>query len=714
MYVDRGLNDRWVRPRAVRKTGHNRWTIALRETLGLAWATEIVAYPFPAGSGLGLRVTCRGETVPWQYADGKLHLLVLALASGEALEFDVTLDDTAQSPSETPGIAIREIDGAVLISNGLLSLKLPSSALLEPGIPVPGPLQGVCLGDSPWMGRSRLESPLVFRSVTTRLVEAGALWTSVEVQYDADEGHYAIRFLLRPNATHCEVREESTLPVRLWPAPRPYREIGSIGSSHWSQALEDIAKPCLRPCPTSNVILDFADDFSPDRLITHSTASWEIVDLPLGAPSLKTYTAMRPALPSIDGGWFGVYDTRGDAIFGVVPLDIAHWGIPDDVIHPAHRTVGAHAEVFFIDVPGEGGHFRFPIENVARRWLLAVASRHESLGERGPLDGTPIRREPDFHFPLWALHTERGDLRLDKVKDWVTDWPDAGDAHPHLLCRTEDFPAIHEKVLATPELCQAYEATRELRSSDRFILEGEPVGLAPIEAATHVKALLEAILKQGYTSPHYCIALVRTSGQHGDRHKGLSQILVDLKTPGVTIRPVINLAGRHEWNEVTFTDAIIPRECLIGNEGDGWKQVTSELAFERAGPERFLQNFHVLGELVRVLGRHPSKRVAAIVGRLVARLWTLRQMAVALAGMLQDGKSPVIEAALVKDLGTIYQQDMPEIARVLAESDATDEDVLADFLDIAQYSTMIAPSFTIQGGTTQVLRGMVARGLGLR
>ena len=98
----------------------------------------------------------------------------------------------------------------------------------------------------------------------------------------------------------------------------------------------------------------------------------------------------------------------------------------------------------------------------------------------------------------------------------------------------------------------------------------------------------------------------------------------------------------------------------------------------------------------------------------MARLWTLRQMAVALAGMLQDGKSPVIEAALVKDLGTIYQQDLPEIARVLAESDATDEDLLADFLDIAQYSTMIAPSFTIQGGTTQVLRGMVARGLGLR
>ncbi len=213
---------------------------------------------------------------------------------------------------------------------------------------------------------------------------------------------------------------------------------------------------------------------------------------------------------------------------------------------------------------------------------------------------------------------------------------------------------------------------------------------------------------------HYCVALVRTSGQHGDRHKGLSQLLIDLKTPGIDLRPIINLAGRHDWNEVTFTDCFVPESCLIGNEGDGWLQVTSELAYERSGPERFMQNFHVLSELVRVLGRQPSKRGGAIMGRLIARLWSLRQMSVSIAGIMQAGKSPAIEAALVKDLGTIYQQDLPEIARVLAESDATTEEDLADFLDIAQVSTMMSPTYTIQGGTTQVLRGIVARGLGLR
>ena len=213
---------------------------------------------------------------------------------------------------------------------------------------------------------------------------------------------------------------------------------------------------------------------------------------------------------------------------------------------------------------------------------------------------------------------------------------------------------------------------------------------------------------------HYCVALVRTSGQHGDRHKGLSQLLIDLKSPGIGLRPIINLAGRHDWNEVTFTDCFVPADCLIGNEGDGWLQVTSELAYERSGPERFLQNFHVLRELVRVIGRQPGRRAASITGRLVARLWTLRQMSLSVAGMLQEGKVPAIEGALVKDLGTIFQQELPEIARIVAESDATGEDDLADFLDVAQMSTLMAPTYTIQGGTTQVLRGIVARGLGLR
>jgi hypothetical protein len=223
------------------------------------------------------------------------------------------------------------------------------------------------------------------------------------------------------------------------------------------------------------------------------------------------------------------------------------------------------------------------------------------------------------------------------------------------------------------------------------------------------------IWTSGAHRSHYCIALVRTSGTRENRHVGLSQFLVDLKnSKGLTIRPIINLAGKHEWNEVTFSDCFVPDDALLGNEGDGWLQVTSELAYERSGPERFLQNYHVFKQLLTLLGRQPGPRAAETVGRLGARLWTLRQMSLSVAGMLEGGKAPATEAALVKDLGTIFQQDLPEIARVLAESDATSEEDLGDFLDVAQAATMMAPAYTLQGGTTQVLRGIVARALGLR
>jgi alkylation response protein AidB-like acyl-CoA dehydrogenase len=165
---------------------------------------------------------------------------------------------------------------------------------------------------------------------------------------------------------------------------------------------------------------------------------------------------------------------------------------------------------------------------------------------------------------------------------------------------------------------------------------------------------------------------------------------------------------------VNFVDVFVPRENLLGNEGDGWKQVTSELAYERSGPERFLTNFHVLRELVRLIGRQASPRSAETIGRLVSRLWNLRQMSLSVAGKLQQGQMPVTEASVVKDLGTAFQQDLPEVARLLAQSEATSPDDLEDFVEIARQATLLSPAYTIQGGTTQILRGIIARGLGLR
>src|SRR5665213_656479 len=98
---------------------------------------------------------------------------------------------------------------------------------------------------------------------------------------------------------------------------------------------------------------------------------------------------------------------------------------------------------------------------------------------------------------------------------------------------------------------------------------------------------------------HYAITLVRTAPvDPKNRHAGLSQIILDLKAPGISIRPIVNLAGEHDFNEMVLDRVFVPSERLVGQEGDGWRQVTSELAFERSGPERFLSAHQVLRALV--------------------------------------------------------------------------------------------------------------------
>ncbi len=222
------------------------------------------------------------------------------------------------------------------------------------------------------------------------------------------------------------------------------------------------------------------------------------------------------------------------------------------------------------------------------------------------------------------------------------------------------------------------------------------------------------IWSSGAHHAHFMIVLCRTAAPvDGDRHAGMSQLLVDLGAPGVTIRPIRNLAGEHHFNEVVFEDVEVPDTRVIGEVGAGWKQVTSELAFERSGPERYMSIYPLFVELLRRLGPTPEAAAAAQVGRLAARLFTLRQMSLSVNGRLQAGLSPDLEAALVKEVGTRFERDVPEVARLLAPFDAdgaaTDAfpSLLADVL-------LHAPSFTLRGGTNEILRGLIARGLGLR
>jgi alkylation response protein AidB-like acyl-CoA dehydrogenase len=212
---------------------------------------------------------------------------------------------------------------------------------------------------------------------------------------------------------------------------------------------------------------------------------------------------------------------------------------------------------------------------------------------------------------------------------------------------------------------------------------------------------------------HWMIALFRTAGTPADRHEGLTQFLVPTDSKGMTIRPIRNLVGEEHFNEVSFQDVFVPDDMAVGEVGAGWKQVVAELAYERSGPERYLSSYVLIEELIRRLGREPSDAGAAAVGRIVAHLSTLRRMSLSVAGQLQAGRDPANEAAVVKDLGALLEQEIPEIAQNLVDAEPT-LDGGDDFQQTLAYVTQAAPSFSLRGGTREILRGIIARGLGLR
>ncbi len=239
--------------------------------------------------------------------------------------------------------------------------------------------------------------------------------------------------------------------------------------------------------------------------------------------------------------------------------------------------------------------------------------------------------------------------------------------------------------------------TRATRSADGWRLSGQKLWTTNAHKA------------------HYMIALVRTSGAPEDRHKGLSQVIVDLSLPGITIRTIGDLTGDAHFNEVFFDDVWLPPDALVGAEGEGWAQVTAELAFERSGPERIYGSIVLFDAWLEHLRGQttPSAADVALAGRLFAHLLPLRELSLALTAKLAAGASPVVEAALVKDLGTEFEQAIPNLLAdaLYADPSAERPEMLRRTL---AYVLQVCPSFSLRGGTREILRGVIARGLGLR
>jgi alkylation response protein AidB-like acyl-CoA dehydrogenase len=351
-----------------------------------------------------------------------------------------------------------------------------------------------------------------------------------------------------------------------------------------------------------------------------------------------------------------------------------------------------------------------PPERRARSWGGFDAEFSRALAQRGWL-GLTLPREYGgagrSQFARFVVIEELLNAGAPVAAHWISDRQSA----PLIL----KYGTETQKRFYVPKICRgeaffcigmsepnsgsdlASVRTRATKSADGWRLNGQKIW------TTHAHR------------SHYMIALVRTSGSAESRHEGLSQVIVDLSLPGVTARPIRDLSGDAHFCEVFFSDVALGQDALIGAEGSGWQQVTAELAFERSGPERLYSSVVLLNEWLAWLRgcAHPHPQALALAGRVLARHAVLRELSISVTGKLARGESPVVEAALVKDLGTELEQWLPiAIADVLAAG--PEAAVPTELLRALAYVTQVSPSFSLRGGTREILRGMIARGLGLR
>jgi hypothetical protein len=210
----------------------------------------------------------------------------------------------------------------------------------------------------------------------------------------------------------------------------------------------------------------------------------------------------------------------------------------------------------------------------------------------------------------------------------------------------------------------------------------------------------------------WIIVLCRTTPREfvEDPRDGLTQLIVDLSAPGVEITPVRFIDGTADFCEVLFDNVFVADEMVLGEVGQGWIQNTSELAYERGGPDRWLSSYLLIEELLRRDGATPSDSLSDLLGDVVANYWVIHHLSLSLARALDRGEATTVHASLVKEMGTRFEQDV--VAAVLAYVDrapnTTDDSIFGRLLMTA---ALTQPSFTIRGGTNEILRSVASKGL---
>ncbi len=237
--------------------------------------------------------------------------------------------------------------------------------------------------------------------------------------------------------------------------------------------------------------------------------------------------------------------------------------------------------------------------------------------------------------------------------------------------------------------------TEAIADGDDFIVNGQKIWTTLAQDATHI------------------FLLVRTD-KTVKKQAGISFLLADLKTPGITVRPIRNIAGEEEFCEVFLDDARVPRANLVGQLNDGWRIAKALLGFERlfvGSPKTCHHALSLLRQFARRQGLYADAAFSADMAVLELDLTDLQAAYAVFADMVKRGDALPPSVSLLKIFATeTYTRIAAKFVEVAAEHGATRRELdLGDRMVEPLAPLFTATITTIYGGSNEIQRNILAR-----
>jgi alkylation response protein AidB-like acyl-CoA dehydrogenase len=386
----------------------------------------------------------------------------------------------------------------------------------------------------------------------------------------------------------------------------------------------------------------------------------------------------------------------------------------------------------FHDTPEEAA-FRQEIRTFVKNEAPKAGSDPFAFGFQGHREWTKKLAARNWIAPAWPK--EYGGAGLSVMEQFIfnSELAEAraprpggiatGFAGPTLIVHgTEEQKAKHLPEILSGETiwCQGYSEpgsgsdlaslqTRAVRDGDDYVVNGQKIWTS------------------GGHLAKWMILLTRTD-PNAPKHKGISYFIVDMKSPGLTVRPLINMGDSHEFNEVFFEDVRVPKENMIGEENRGWYLAQTTLSFERSnigsavGARQTVEDLVSFARENRANGLSTLDTNAAVKTELVDR-YIEAQAATLMSYKIvsiqaREGIAPGHEASVAKMFSTelnqrIYRTGM-KMCGLYGQLDGKSAGPAAPMRGRIKFMYLRSVANTIEGGTSEINRNIIAtRGLGL-